>query len=241
MDASTNTKKSPAVKVIRDPNFSRRLIMALDSHPQAPAGHGRQKWLRDELESKFGAKVSAEGVRKYFAGEARPKPQLMKLIAQVVQADEAWLSLGITPDEAPADKQKRNAEADGAVNLVAGLIQMSGGHIAFNETKGDDRRPDITAIVKGKRYDIEIKTARLDGDGFRVSLNKATGEQSVIIVVPSEKPMQFDLLNVPSTLIADSGKNRGGYSELVFVRDRSGYKIGDRLIKPLLDITSLAK
>ena len=39
-----------APRVIRDKDFAIRIEKACENHAHAPSGHGRQKWLRDELE-----------------------------------------------------------------------------------------------------------------------------------------------------------------------------------------------
>ncbi len=89
----------------------------------------------------------------------------MTCLAKVLDVDEAWLSLGINPVESPTEKKVRNAVADGAVNYVAGLIQMAGGTIAFpDKSEGYD----LFTIINGRKHQIEIKTARQENNHFEV-------------------------------------------------------------------------
>ena len=118
----TAVKNEDVIKprVIRDKAFAKRLEIACEGHPHCPTDQyrGKQKWLYEGLDSEFGVKVSAEAVRKWFSGESRPRPKVMSFIARLLEVDEAWLSLGITPDLTPREQKQRNAVADGAVNLV---------------------------------------------------------------------------------------------------------------------------
>ena len=141
-------------KVIRDREFARRLETACENHPRAPSGHGRQTWLRRNLEEQFEVSVSPEAVRKWFAGESRPRPKAMTKIAQLLRVDEAWLSLGMKPAASPTKVEKMSVVASGAVNLVAAHIQLSGGTIAYREENADY---DIFAVVRGRRHEIAVR------------------------------------------------------------------------------------
>lgn len=86
--------------IIRDKAFAKRLVLACEGNPNCPTdqSRGKQKWIYDNLLSEFGVRVSAEAVRKWFAGESRPRPKVVSYIARLLEVDEAWLSLGITPE-----------------------------------------------------------------------------------------------------------------------------------------------
>lgn len=128
-----------------DKDFAKRLNQACDAHPHIPPyGQGRQTWIKERLD------VSAEAVRKWMYGESRPRPDKMKMLARLLEADEAWLSHGIKPDLGPKERKARNAAAEGAVNVAVGLVQMNGGNVAFPSDK-DPRREfvDFYAILRG--------------------------------------------------------------------------------------------
>lgn len=76
-----------APRVIRDKEFAKRLEISCENHHLSPSGHGRQKWLRDQILDKFSVRLSPEAVRKWFAGEARPRPNVMRQIAQVLEVE----------------------------------------------------------------------------------------------------------------------------------------------------------
>lgn len=202
--------RSKAVKKIRDRSFSRRLEKACDSHSLVPAfGQGRQTWIRDQLG------VSAEAVRKWFAAESRPRPDLMRRLAKLLEVDEAWLALGITPDVAPKERRARDAEADGAVNVVAGLIQMNGAHPAFPSP--DDPRSsyvDLYAIIRGAQFAIHVSLAQAVSQGVLVFRVPAEHEDCTVIGMYHAAPLGFQLLHMTPSLIAKHKVRRGGYYEI---------------------------
>lgn len=137
--------------VIRDEGFARRLETACEANPNCPTEQyrGKQKWVYDNLLEKFDIKVSPEAVRRWFAGEMRPRLKTMSALAQLLEVDLGWLTLGTKPEMTPKERKARNAVADGAVNLVAGIVQMNGGSVAF-PTDGN-HGPDLYAIIGGKQ------------------------------------------------------------------------------------------
>ncbi len=190
-------------RVIRDKAFAKRLETAVQNHPGAPDGHGRQKWLRERIEARFGVKVSPEATRKWFAGEARPRPQLMSQIAQVCEVDEAWLALAITPQMSEQEKRHHNANAKGAVNLVAGMIQLAGGSIAF-PTQGETI--DLYAIIGGQQHSIIVRSGRhieLSLHAFNVPINHSS---SVVLFVSQHTETSYSIYRVPTELIAGGDK-----------------------------------
>ena len=82
---------------------------------------------------------------------------MMSQLSKLLGVDEAWLSLGISSDLPPKQREARNAVADGAVNVLAGLVQMNGGHCAF-PSETDPRRDyvDLYAIVRGTQLSIHV-------------------------------------------------------------------------------------
>ncbi|TGW07270.1 XRE family transcriptional regulator, partial [Mesorhizobium sp. M2D.F.Ca.ET.145.01.1.1] len=71
---------------------------ACDGNPDVPPlNHGRLGWFVDRLEQ-HKVQVAKETVRKWFAGETRPRHPAMKALAQILKIDEGWLSAGRAPD-----------------------------------------------------------------------------------------------------------------------------------------------
>jgi transcriptional regulator with XRE-family HTH domain len=239
MVLTSAAKKPTQVRVVRDKAFGRRLEQAANSHPTCPTGHGQQKWLREELERQHGIKVSPEGTRKWFAGESRPKPKVMKSIAQVLQVDEAWLALGLIPTSTPEETKSRNAAANGAENLVASLIQLSGGNIAFaNPTK--DTGVDIHAIIGGKKYDIQVKATKPTADGdVTFAIEHMADDQTLILVAVDDAHLHSKVFAVDYELVKAHGKERGGYVNLIGRIDGTKLIVGQRAIPTVKDFAKL--
>lgn len=223
-----------AANVIRDGEFAKRLNMACESHPRAPSGWGIQAWLRRELENE-GVKVYPEAVRKWFAGESRPKMPIVTAIAKILSVDEAWLSLGIKPAATPGEKIKTNAMANGAINLVAGQIQLAGGVIAYPEGGSEN---DLFAIIQGRQVAISI---RLGDANASFVLNASPRAKVTVAVVPTDNPTQFRFLSVPGSLIEKHGSMRGGYADVELRRSPNGtYRIGKSALPEILDFAHLS-
>src|SRR6266446_8548726 len=125
-------RKAAPKKLIRDAAFAKRLQLACDSHAHCPPLHfGRLTWIVREFKSKFKITITTETARKWCAGEVRPRRQSMSLLAELLTVDEAWLSLGNEGETTADERKARNVMAGAAVNLVAGLIELDGGHPAY--------------------------------------------------------------------------------------------------------------
>jgi len=204
-------------RVIRDPEFAKRLSQACDGYTHVPPLHsGRLTWVQRELLSRFKEDVSVETVRKWFAGEAKPRPDKLAKLAQLLEVDVAWLSLGINPDLEPRERKARNAMADGAVNLVAGLIQMDGGYPAFPE-EGDKaaqkNHVDLHAIIRGAKYDIHVSLGELDGRNIRFVV--PTTYESVLVLGVVKRGFKIEIFEITPEVIAASGERRGGSIEVI--------------------------
>lgn len=190
-----------------DKGFAKRLNTACDGHPHIPPyGLGRQTWIKENLA------VSHEAVRKWFTGESRPRPDKMRELAKSLEVDEAWLSLGIAPDMEPRERRARNAQADGAVNLVAGLIQMNGGNCAFPGPK-DPRGAyvDLYAIVRGTSYAIHVCLAQPFATGmFNFNVPKEYQDCRVLGVVHA-RSMRVHVIDMTTDMIDRYKVRKGGY------------------------------
>lgn len=218
------TPPEPAPRLIRDKAFARRINEACDQNKHVPAyNFGRLSWVRDHLISEHRVKVSIETVRKWFAGESRPRPDKMRKLAALLKVDEAWLSLGITPEMAPDARSAFNAAASGAVNLVAGLIQLNGGHPAFPE-EGDERgkNSNLYAIIKGKSHDFYVTLGHEDDGSFLFTL-PADHANSVCIGVVQTGPLRCDFIRFDSNLLDKHADNKGGFAEVTVKRDGGEY------------------
>lgn len=156
-------------KLIRDPEFGKRLSQACDANFHCPPMHkGRLTWVAAELASRFKEKVSVESVRKWLAGETKPRRNKSAMLAELLSVDAVWLYMGIDAGLSPRDQKTRNAEASGIVNVVAGFIQMDGGHPAFpatDDAQAAERHVDLYAIIRGANYAFHIALGHETDDG----------------------------------------------------------------------------
>lgn len=183
---------------------------ACNGNPLAPDLHnGRYVWLKSQLEQKFGETVSIETCRKWFAGEARPRPNKMSKIAQILEVDIAWLSLGIDPDIAPRERRLRNAMADGVVNVVAGLIQMDGGRPAFpadDDKRAEEEGIDLYTIIKGANYAFHISLGEIEGKKLRFPV--PAKNDAVIVLGVIRDGLNLKIFEISHDVIA-TGVRRG--------------------------------
>lgn len=194
--------------------FKTRLVKACDDSPAIPAyGKGRQIVIADHL------KVSQEAVRKWFAGESEPKRDKLKKLADFLSVDEAWLSLGIRPEVDRNTQKFAGRAAEGAVLVVAGAIQLAGGNCAF--PLDDDPKKgyiDIYAIVRGKKADIHVSTAReTDENVFELVVPREFAEVKCVGYFPARSPM-FNLVDLSPELIDKYKRMRAGDYALTITR-----------------------
>lgn len=236
---NTIQQERPKTPIVRDKAFAKRLETACEGNPHCPTDlyRGKQKWVYDGLESEFGVKVSSEAVRKWFSGESRPRPKVMSYLARLLEVDEGWLSLGLTPDLTPKEQKQRNAVADGAVNLVAGMIQMGGGHIAFPE----DGSAHIFAIVAGKQVSIDVVLPfALGRDQFRLTIADRLDKKHIVAVV-QVAAFSYDMLVLTPEIVRDAGERRGDFWELIVEQRGVKWKAGDHQVRQLENVRQLVQ
>lgn len=225
--------------VIRDEGFARRLETACEANPNCPTEQyrGKQKWVYDNLLEKFDIKVSPEAVRRWFAGEMRPRLKTMSALAQLLEVDLGWLTLGTKPEMTPKERKARNAVADGAVNLVAGIVQMNGGSVAF-PTDGN-HGPDLYAIIGGKQYVVEVKLAfQMGPDTVRFTVADDTSNQVVIGVIKDDKGFGFSLLNLTPEVVSGAPV-RGDFREVIVQRRGSTFHVGEKRVPRITSLKDI--
>ena len=192
--------------------------MAADGNALVPPpNRGRLTWVRDQFAARFDHKIAVETVRKWFAGETKPRPKAMAALAEILQVDEAWLALGTSPKETVKERRVRDATADGAVNLVAGMISMDGSTPAFPEpgaSGADNPCVDLFAIIKGGQYSIHVVVGeRVDG-GWEFSV--PVGALSCVTIgVIQKEGFCFDLVELDAEGLESVGERKGGSIEVL--------------------------
>lgn len=212
-------------KIIRDKDFGLRMEKACDASSYVPPlNKGRLGWIQAQMQDRFGEKISLESIRKWLAGEVKPTDARLRQLAVILDVDESWLALGIQPDLDPRARRVRNAMADGAVNVLAGVIQMAGGNPAFpeaNDVRAEKQHIDLYAIIKGAQYAIHVALAHVDGDDLRFTIPTSHEEIFVIGVEAIAGPGVI-FYELASDLITQNGEHRGGAIELTLSRKDAG-------------------
>lgn len=208
------------LRIIRDAAFAQRLATASDHHPRVPPlRSGRLTWFQQQFKDRHGMVMSLETIRKWFYGEAKPRPEKLTLLAKMLEVDEAWLSLGHEPELQPREQKARNAVADGAVNLLAGVIQMNGGNPAF-PAEGDKRAAkghiDLYAIIRGAQYAFHVSLAQTVEGGFRFTV-PVEWEDAFQMGVVMIDPVTFWFVEIPENEIPE-GDKRGAAIDVVLTR-----------------------
>ncbi|RWO06352.1 MAG: hypothetical protein EOS07_22195 [Mesorhizobium sp.] len=202
------------VKKIVHPDFARRIERACDGNPDVPPlNHGRLGWFVEQLD-KHGVEVSQETVRKWFHGETRPRHKPMTALAQILKVDEGWFSSGKSPEFSETQRKQHNVVAGGAVNVVAGFIQMDGGHPAFpmeGDEEAEEKKIHLYAIIRGAKYSFHISPALGHGDNLHF-LVPHEAEDTVVLGVVRDTDFSVKVLELDWGLIIDSGTRKStGY------------------------------
>jgi transcriptional regulator with XRE-family HTH domain len=214
-------------------DFAGRLTQACDEHEHVPPLYkGRQIWLSRELG------VSPEAARKWLEGLARPRTQKMKELAQKLGVDESWLALGSASDVPLKERRARNAVADGAVNVVAGYIQMNGGNPAFPSGDDSNTHIDLYAIIKGEHLSIHVALGVEDSDSS-ITFMVPAKECTVIGVVPVYQ-LRSVFLYLPHSTITKHGERVANYYRIAFTKENGDYYLGGKKWPRLQSFSSLS-
>jgi transcriptional regulator with XRE-family HTH domain len=224
--------KKPGDRVFH-PEFARRMQQAADGNSNVPPiNYGRLSWVKEQFNSRFKADVSLETIRKWFAGETKPRAQTLHMLAEILGVDEAWLALGSTNKATVKEQRIRNAVADASVNIVAGLVQADGGHPAFPD-EGDRRaeaaRIDLYAIIKGAQYGFHVATAERVKEGWEFAVPIAALE-SIVLGVILTHGFQVTILELDAEGLEENGKRKSGLIEVAVGEDlKTGPKVWRRV------------
>lgn len=202
---------------VRYPDFAERLTKAADLNPNVPPiRSGRLVFMQNEL-SKRGQEMTLESIRKWFSGENRPHHSRGTLLAEILRCDENWLLNGNGSVEAPADRRLRNAMAAGSVNLVAGMLQMDGAHVAFPD-EGDrfaiKQHIDIQAIIRGAAYSFHVVAAEERDEGVYVFPVPTSLENTIPLGVVRHEGFNFTVFEIGDLAIETGTAGRTGKVEV---------------------------
>lgn len=203
-------------------SFAQRLKTACDNHTIIPAyGHGRQVWIATRI------KVSQEAVRKWFTGESVPRSAKVTALAKLLEVDEAWLALGVEPEQDRKEKSASAARSDGAIYAVFGMLTMAGAHCAFPGPK-DSRREfvDFYVIMKGVPLSIHVCTGReATKNEFEFILPNEYADVRCLGFVPGDG-MRFRVLNFDADTVGKHLQRRGSGFALQVEKDGGNFRSG---------------
>jgi len=184
--------------------FAERMQFECDKNRSIPPlHHGRLKWFVDQFKARYNQVVTQETIRKWLNGEALPRTESMRHLAKILEVDDAYLAFGRDSGVTQKEQKIRDATADGAVNVVAGLIQMTGGNPAFPD-KDDDRanrdKIDLYAIIRGAQYAINVVVSERVGDRWKFYVPAASLNAVVLGIIPTSnfcfKILELDFENI---------------------------------------------
>jgi hypothetical protein len=211
---------------IVDKEFAQRLERACDDHPLVPPkNHGRLGYISNAMRTITGQKVSWESVRKWSYGEARPRPKNMKVLARVLEVDEAWLSLGRNPEMQVDQRRLRDKALGGAADILLGFLQMDGATVTI-PVGGDSRSSFVNAyaIIKGALYSFHA-TLNLDGGKGLRFVVPVRYEDCTTIAVVRTSGTNVDMFEIPHDVTREIGARRGGYIEVAVDKGSGGYSV----------------
>lgn len=202
--------------------FKDRFRQACDDSPVVPEyGRGRQVSIAKRL------KVTQEAVRKWFSGEAVPKPDKMRELAEYLEVDQAWLALGVTPEMGRDEQRKANRFASGAVQMVSGLILMEGGNVAWpGERDPRAKYVDLYAILRGTQIAMHVSAGREVSNGkYELIIPHEYQDVRCIGFIPAGVG-RFHLLDLSTELIEEHKQRKGGGYAINVNRTGSEYHTG---------------
>lgn len=206
---------------IAHPDFSTRMHQACDGNPRVPPQNfGRLGWFKAQFEERFEHSVTIETVRKWFAGEARPREKPMQYLAQIMGVDHSWLALGTEPDVTEKERKVRNASADGAVNVIAGLIESGGGRPAFpleDDSRALAEKIDLYAVIRGAQYAFHIAAGMRHDDGWHVTVPVEALNTLVLCVMI--EGTDVTVLELDREGIEKHGSRKAGHFDIIIPAD----------------------
>lgn len=197
-----------SISVMHEP-YAKRMKQACDAHPDIPAlNDGRLTWLRQKMDYE-GHAVSLQTVMRWYYGAAMPRQKKLISLAKVLGVTPAWLSLG-REEPLRVDTSARHINPEGAVNALAGHMQLAGIPCAFPEP--DDPRAEhvhFYSIVLGRQHPIYVAAGYTDPKSNVVRFQTpAKAEKTVVMLVTAPDPKRIEVWVVPHKLL-DAGQRDG--------------------------------
>lgn len=206
-------------------DFKERLARGCDANADIPAhGMGRHTHIAKATG------VTKEGVRRWFAGENKPRSAMIKKLAVILDVDYAWLALGTSIVEAEKLRAVARKQDAGIYALTSFLI-VNGYSPAFSEYAEDGS--DITTIIDGKIVKFLVISGSIDAkvkgksDITNVSTKRGVTPVACILKDNADKSaIAYDFL--------DLSEMPTGATSITFDKKKNCYKSGRNILKPLI-------
>lgn len=209
--------------------FYTRLAQACRENPDIPEyGKGQQTFIAQRLG------VSQEAVRKWFAGESKPKAAVGRKLAELLGVDYVWLALGTSHGEIEKRREAAGRQDSAVYALMAFLIEK-GYSAAFDN---DSDSIDIATIYQGQQNHIAVRLAEGKKDNLTAAFSMSViSEVSTIIAVRTNTfSLSFDFLWVRPEVWAKHATREGNDMVLRFSNpQKKKYTVGSTKLTRYLD------
>lgn len=115
-----------------------------------------------------------------MTGETKPRPDTLTNLAAILSVSVEWLSLGINPEISESERRRRSINANGAANIVAGFIALSGGNAALPDE--DQTDVDLIAILGGRQIKLEAPFINIVSGKGKLLVSKSHAKHTVVAV-----------------------------------------------------------
>jgi hypothetical protein len=223
-------------------SFAKRLQIAADrSDDIPPTNMGRFTYIQRKL-ADHGFQLSRETVRKWFVGDALPRPDKMQALSRVLKVDEGWLAVGSAPTSASTTTRSVPVHRDAAVNLVIGIMGISGVSCAQpdEDDEGPGYGPYFYAIANGRQWRIFVSLGKADGDNIRFS-GPIANERVTTLAVVAHGIADFGIYQLTPELISGNGHSHQDIFELQGILSGRSLKFGSEIVSELKDFRLLKK
>lgn len=198
--------------------FAHRLNEACDAAGIPPFKQGRQSYFKDRLN------VSAEAVRRWFAGESLPRQEMLVAIAAALKVDPSWLAYG--DRDRPKGQTAVTVEESAAANYVAGLMQLGGAAVAFTPNGPGA----FTAIRRGVQANVFVAQASAIKGGLVLEVPHEFEGLFVVGVVA--EPEHVHAVVVDHDVIAGA-QMRNAMRRVEIEVTKKGVAAGGSILRPL--------
>lgn len=200
---------------IRHADFAARMGQACDNSPHVPPlNQGRLTWISDQFRKRYEDSVAPEVIRKWLAGEARPRQKRLTGLSEILGVDEIWLLTG-AGDRFDPKQVKSKVVTEGAIkNLVIGAVELEGGRVALpreGDSFAKENAVDFYIIIRGAQYAAHIVQ-------FENGVAQVPGAalDSFVLGVVREGAFSFRFYELDREGIEQHGKWANGHFEVGF-------------------------